>query len=625
MTNEPSVRTLPAHMEPGRFVERVSLETGDVIDPPPCPDELLVHGHRDTHVVDVQARVMLSREVRRTGSERQALARLRRMRGLARDIATRTARVLRRDPDRLARWLFGIEQPETFFRFKRPEHTSRAWAAQVLALVRDAEARLDAVRDTTGRPRLVMLLTGATGFIGKEIIWQAARDDRVAAVYAVIRPRLRVDRETGEMVVARSAEERGTTLLDRLGIHEPAQRAKLHFVAGDVEQPRFGIDDQRYAELATNVTHLVHCAASVAFDAPYDASFRANVVGTLNALALSRDLYRADGSAFVTHVGIETSYIHGRRLLALAREDTLAFPTNYYNNFYELTKAMASIETERFMLDESVPVVQLCPSIVIGDQATGNNRGDTKVVNAPVNLFGRAGEAMIESGRSLKERSKVAMLARLAAVFPSDPSAQINLIPVDRVAAGVLAALGRPKAVGRRVHLANDRRITARDIATILHEELGVKVRLVEPTLHRTVGLPVMGKILDALGAGRLVRGARQDDGHLRWLRRMGPAGPRGGQRRPPARPRRRTPGSPRRLPHALPPQPLGAALWADQEARSPGRARARVARLPPPSGGPGRRTRGRHDRGGLPRCRPPRRLGRPGLSAVMVARPSGG
>ena len=533
----------PSSSCPGRYVERVSLETGEVLDHPPRPEELLVHDHRDGHPVDVHARYMMSRTVRSTGSERVALRRLQRMRGLARKTSERLGRLVRNDPDRLARFLFGLDEADSFFRFKRPEIASREWAARVLELAEQASARLERAFETpAGSPDganggIRVLLTGATGFIGKEILWQAARDSGVAEVVAVIRPRVQRDPESGEENVSATAAQRGHALLDSLGIRDEAVRARFRFLDGDVEKPRFGLDADAAESLAASTTHLVHCAASVAFDDPYEASYRANVLGTLNALRLSRDLHRAPNSAFVAHIGIETSYIHGRRLLALAREDHLSFPRNYYNNYYELTKAMASLETERFMLEERLPVVQLCPSIVIGDHKTGNNRGDTKVVNAPVNLFGRAHEAVVkakgparkkaaerraaeaedpDAGGAKKkkdpdskgkwlERSKVTMLARLASVFPSDPSAEINLIPVDRVAAGVLAALRHPRATGRRVHLANDQRITAQDLITILHQELDVRVRLIEPTLHRTVGLPVMGRLLGRLGAQRVV------------------------------------------------------------------------------------------------------------------------
>ena len=42
----------------------------------------------------------------------------------------------------------------------------------------------------------------------------------------------------------------------------------------------------------------------------------------------------------------------------------------------------------------------------------------------------------------------------MACIFPGDPSAEINLVPVDRVVAGIIAALKTPEATGRRVHLA---------------------------------------------------------------------------------------------------------------------------------------------------------------------------
>jgi len=501
--NDPSDPDNPSN--PGRYIERVSLETGQVLERPPQPEELLVHRYRGAHPLDVHTRHMLSRAIRKGSSERMALRRLTRLRAVARASAQRLARLLRTDPERTARALFGLEQPESFFRFKRPQIATRAWVSHVLALEQRAASRLDAARRAQGEAHLYILLTGATGFIGKEIVWQAVRDPAIAGIEAVIRPRVRRDARTGAMLVTRSAAQRGQDLLDELGITEPAARARFHAISGDVEKPGFGLGAEALNHLAGTVTHLVHCAASVAFDAPYGASFRANVRGTLHALAVSRDLERHAESRFVAHIGIETSYIHGRRLLALAREDTLSFPRNYYNNYYELTKAMASIESERFMLEQQLPVIQLCPSIVIGDSDTGNNRGDTKVVNAPVNLFGRAREAIVESRGTWRERSKIAMLARLASVFPSDPSAEINLIPVDRVARGVLAALRQPRAVGRRIHLANDRRITAAEIADILNQELGVHVRLVEPTLHRTVGLPLMGRLLGRFGAGRLV------------------------------------------------------------------------------------------------------------------------
>jgi nucleoside-diphosphate-sugar epimerase len=351
-----------------------------------------------------------------------------------------------------------------------------------------------------------VLLTGGTGFVGKEILWQAARDDAIAEVVVLIRPKTIRDRKTGEVVRTLSPAERGESLLRQLWLDGTEARGKYSFVAGDVEEPHLGIAPEDVEELAPRLTHVIHCAASVAFDDPYEKSFDANVRGTLNALRFSHRLQSAPGSPFVAHLGIETSYIHGRQVRKTAREEEMVFPRNFYNNYYELTKAMASIETERFILEKDLRVIQLCPSIVIGESQTGNNRGDTKVVNAPVNLFGRAAQTLSHDQGGWIDRSKAAVLTRMACVFPGDPSAELNIIPVDRVVEGILAALRRPEATGRRIHLATDNRVTSEEISRIVAEELDVQVKLADPTTHRAVTLPVLAKVLAGLKQERLAQ-----------------------------------------------------------------------------------------------------------------------
>ena len=496
--------TLPEEMRPERYIEKVNLATGEVLEDPILPRQLLVHSHRDYHFVDVQARFMMSRIVKATGDEEQARTRMKRMRARGRRTSRIIARMIgEKDSEKIAQNLFGLKDREYYFRYKRHHMPSEEIEEAISRLKVDAEEKMAAVT-VDGRPQIRALLTGGTGFVGKEIMWQAAHDDAIAEIVVLIRPKTIRDRKTKEIIKTLSPSERGSALLPQLWLDTPEQRAKFTFIAGDVEQPNLGISESDHEMLKGKITHVIHCAASVAFDDPYEKSFRANVTGTLNALAFSKTLQDAPESPFVAHVGIETSYIHGRQTKQAAREDEIVFPRNFYNNYYELTKAMASIETERFMLEKGLRIVQLCPSIVIGESRAGNNRGDTKVVNAPVNLFGRAGESIRTASGKWTDRSKVALLAKLAFIFPGDPSAQINMIPVDRVVAGILAALKRPQAIGERVHLANDNRVTSAQIRDIVGQELGVGVKLAEPTLHRTVTLPLLKKILKRLQQQRL-------------------------------------------------------------------------------------------------------------------------
>jgi nucleoside-diphosphate-sugar epimerase len=312
---------------------------------------------------------------------------------------------------------------------------------------------------------------------------------------SVVRPQTVRDPKTREVVRVLTPTERGRLLLSRLGVGGRAAR-KFRFIDGDIEKPWLGVSEADLAVLERSVTHVIHCAASVSFDDTYENSFRANVLGCKNALAFSRRLQDAKGSKFVLHVAIETSYIHGRKKRSMAQENALVFPKNFYNNFYELTKAMASMETDQRLVEDGLRVVQLLPAIVIGDSRTGNNRGDTKVVNAPVNAFGRAKEALDALKGTPFGESKATAIASVAMVFPADRSAEINLVTVDRVVEGILASLTRPEAIGERVHLATDHRIRTEDIIRIEKEELGVDVRLADPTLFRTVTLPLITTIL---------------------------------------------------------------------------------------------------------------------------------
>ncbi len=495
--------SVPPEIAPSRYIEKVSLATGEVLEVEILPRQLLVHSHRDYHIADVQTRRLMSRIIRRTGDEEAARSRVREIRQLGHRAADWIARVFGTDRDKVARSLFGLKNREYYFRFKPHPFSREEIDAKVETLKAQARAQLERATEN-GRLGLRVLLTGGTGFVGKEILWQAAHDPEIAEMVVLIRPKTIRDRKTGEVVKVLSPADRGRELLSQLWLDGSELAQKFRFIAGDVEQPGLGIDPEELERLRATLTHVIHCAASVAFDDPYDESYRANVTGTLNALQFSLGLQQVEGSPFVAHLAIETSYIHGRQVRAVAREDHIVFPRNFYNNYYELTKAMASIETEHFLFDHGLRVVQLCPAIVIGESRAGNNRGDTKVVNAPVNVFGRAHEALQAIKGTWVERSSATLLARMACIFPGDPTAELNLIPVDWVAAGILAALKRHQAAGERVHLATDNRITSDQIRQIVQEELGVEVRLADPTLHRNVTLPMLTKALTRFGQERL-------------------------------------------------------------------------------------------------------------------------
>ncbi|MBI4863422.1 MAG: SDR family oxidoreductase [Candidatus Riflebacteria bacterium] len=494
----------PDVQPPSSYVEKVNLLTGEIMHEVIHPGQLLVRHHRDFHIVDVYVRYLMGQAVRWTHDPELVTEKVRSIRSVGKRVVDWIAGLLGRSRAvELGKKLLGYKEREYYFRYRRSALSREQASARVAALRKEATRRFRAAR-VDKKPSLCVLLTGGTGFIGQEVIAQAADRPEIAELVVVIRPKEIRDRKTRELIRVMSPAERGRELMDLLWLKKHPARRKFRFIEGDIEKPGLGISEREAVRLSRKLTHVIHCAASVSFDDTYENSYRANVLGSLNALAFSRRMQTAKGSRFVSHLSIETSYIHGRQTRAPAREDEIVFPRNYYNNFYEVTKAMGSIETDRYMLEQGLPVIQLCPSIVVGHSRTGNNRGDTKVVNAPVNAFGRVKQAIDSVRGSWAERSRVWMIARLATVFPGDPSAELNLIPVDRVVQGILSALTRPAAVGVRVHLATDQRLRSVVLLRTAREEIEIGVSLAEPTLHRTVTMPIVERILGLLDQPKL-------------------------------------------------------------------------------------------------------------------------
>ncbi|MCB9797022.1 MAG: amino acid adenylation domain-containing protein [Alphaproteobacteria bacterium] len=136
----------------------------------------------------------------------------------------------------------------------------------------EAEAQLPADLSFSGaaQPRRDgILLTGATGFLGAQVLRRLLEPgDR--RVYCLVRAATLED--------ARARLER-----ERL---PPEASAWLVPVPGDLTKPRFGLSEEAFAELAEEVSVVVHCGAEVNHVAAYDHLKAANVLGTDTAMRL---------------------------------------------------------------------------------------------------------------------------------------------------------------------------------------------------------------------------------------------------------------------------------------------------------------------------------------------------
>lgn len=128
-----------------------------------------------------------------------------------------------------------------------------------------------------------ILLTGASGFLGKVVLHELLRrrdELGIARVRVLLRPR------DGRGAAARLREEiLGSPCFAGLS---PDAADCVVAVEGDCEVGDLGLDAGVRAALAATVTHILHCAASVEFDLPIARAASANAAGALHVLELAR-------------------------------------------------------------------------------------------------------------------------------------------------------------------------------------------------------------------------------------------------------------------------------------------------------------------------------------------------
>jgi len=223
-----------------------------------------------------------------------------------------------------------------------------------------------------------VLLTGATGFVGREILSRfLERDDR--QIFALVRA------------------DNDDQAAGRLPAH-----VRLTAVAGDIEQQELGLADGTSELLRREVTTVLHCAASVSFDLPLEESRSVNVEGTRRMLEFARSCQRLERFSYVS-----TAYVAGEPG-GLFREDELAVGQRFRNP-YERSKFEAELALRSEGRD--LPLQILRPSIVVGDSSTGRT-SSFNVLYGPLKAFARGAVPAI----------------------PARRDAPVDIVPVDYVA-----------------------------------------------------------------------------------------------------------------------------------------------------------------------------------------------
>lgn len=222
------------------------------------------------------------------------------------------------------------------------------------------------------------------------------------------------------------------------------RRARVTVLDGDAASMDLGLSGLEFKRLAAEVDVIHHAAQAswVGIDEKTAEAF--NVRATREALELARAANHL--RAFVHH---STAHVSGdRRGLVLESELDVGQGTR---NAVEATKIRAEKIVRAAARD--VPVIVVRPSQIVGDSKTG----EVDRLDGPYLLV-------------------LLMLTAppdFAIPLPTEGNAQLNMMPVDWVAAASVAIGRDPRAIGLTFHLVDPRPPTVREVFEVLARSAG--------------------------------------------------------------------------------------------------------------------------------------------------------
>lgn len=278
---------------------------------------------------------------------------------------------------------------------------------------------------TTGGP---VLITGATGFVGMEllvrILEQTDRD-----VIALVRA---CDNE--------AAQGRIDEVLEMLlAPGERPRHGRVRAQAADLTSPGLGLSAMARERLVGSIGAVVHCAASISFTLELEDARQINVDGTREILALAKEA--CDDGTLDRFVHVSTAYVAGERDGCVSEGDGDVGQS--FRNTYERTK----LEAEELVRASGVPAAILRPSVIVGDSVTGWTPA-FNVIYFPLQAFARG----------------------LFPNVPGDADARLDIVPVDTVADALLELLCGPVLEGNFHVVAGDTAPTNTELATLAAE-----------------------------------------------------------------------------------------------------------------------------------------------------------
>ncbi len=269
-----------------------------------------------------------------------------------------------------------------------------------------------------------ILLTGATGLLGRYLIRDLARQGQQVAVLV----------RSGRLA---SAQQRVDQIMDhwRPTCGElPAPRV----LEGNISRPNLGLSDEDFRWAASHCSGVVHSAASLKFQPAGDEPWNSNLNGTRHVVEFCEKAGISD--LFY----ISTAYVCGK-ISGTAYEVPVSADIEP-RNVYEASKRQA--EQHVLNADLPSPPTILRPSIIIGDSQTGY----TSTFHGPY-LPLRLALSMLSPSAATAGVRVALDAVKILSMMGLTGQERKNIVPVDWVSRGITRVVTTPPLHGQIYHL----------------------------------------------------------------------------------------------------------------------------------------------------------------------------
>ena len=279
-------------------------------------------------------------------------------------------------------------------------------------------------------PSRSVLLTGATGFLGKVVLYDLFRrreELNLDRVYVLIRPR--------GPILPEERFEREIAASPCFATLPTGWTRRVSVVTGALEEDDIGLngagDDLRH-----RVTHIIHTAASVAFDLPVAEAARSNITTSLNVLEFARSCRRLERL-----INVSTAYVTPHPGNGVPIEESLAPLPAPATDLYRAIQDGSANEADLLARSGHPNTYTLTKSIA--EHLVMERRGSVPVTIVRPSIISAARElpfpGWIDSTAGFGAFVMLLGLGHLRAIV-GDPDTRIDVIPVDDVAIRIVNA-----------------------------------------------------------------------------------------------------------------------------------------------------------------------------------------